>query len=262
MAKAKKRKSKLAMDVDLKQYIINLKKEARKKRDNKFLQRLQKYHCYYTVLSNFETNKIVEIYELLENEHTAYLAPITLWYLGRLDRPLRRQADMRNLIIDIDVAVRDVVNESLLHALRILIDRTAIFAHILYPYFDKGKGFGNVDGNKRGGFIDFIYQELEKQKDGLSQYKEEEVSFFQFVKNEYDDWIHNFFQADNCTKHNGSLRPLYDISKPIIARPNAYELWNKNQNRTAILETSDWEEIMNKTYSFFDKVFEHVTTTI
>ena len=223
------------------------------------MSRLLKYHAYYTVMSNFERDKMVKVFELLENEQTAYLTPITLWYLGSLDRS--RHANMQNLIFDVDMAIREVVNESLLHALRILIDRTALFAHILYPSFDKGKGFGNVDGNKRGGFIGFVIQELEKPAD-VSRYKGKEHDFFENVKGEYDSRIHEFLQADNKVKHNGSLRPLYDISKTIIVVPDAYELRNRNQQRTATLEINDWEEVMNKAYAFFDKVFEHVTTTI
>ena len=117
------------------------------------------------------------------------------------------------------------------------------------------------DEDKRSGFIYFVAQELEKPLSEL-RYKEKELEFFQYVKSEYDNWIHEFLQADNKVKHNGSLRPLYDISKPIIVAPDAYELRNRNQQRTATLEINDWEEIMNKTYAFFDKVFEHVTTTI
>ena len=254
-----KDKSKLGMDEDLEKYITNLKRTSRRKQNKQFMSRLQKYHAYYTVLSNFERDKMVEVFELLENEQTAYLSPITLWYLGSLKRS--RHANMQNLIFDVDIAIREVVNESLLHALRILIDRTALFAHILYPSFDKGKGFGNIDGNKRDGFIGFVSQELEKP-DGVSCYKEKELDFFLYIKGEYDNWIHEFLQADNKVKHNGSLRPLYDISKPILIAPDGYELRNKNQQRTATLEINDWEEVMNKAYAFFDRVFEHVTTTI
>ena len=255
-----KDKNNLKMDEELKKYITNLKRIASRKQNKQFMSRLQKYHVYYTVLSNIERDKMVEIFELLENEQAAYLSPITLWYLGSLDKS--RHANMQNLIFNVDDAIREVVNESLLHALRILIDRTALFAHILYPSFDKGKGFGNIDGNKRGGFIDFVFQELGKPIDELSRYKEKELEFFQYVKSEYDNWIHEFLQADNKVKHNGSLRPLYDISKPIIVAPDAYELRNRNQQRTATLEINDWEEVMNKAYVFFDRVFEHVTTTI
>ena len=254
-----KDKNNLKMDEELKKYITNLKRAARRKHNKQFSGRLLKYHCYYTVLSNIERDKMVKVFELLENEQTAYITPITIWYLGSLDRS--RHSNMQNLIFDVGVAIRDVVNESLLHALRILIDRTALFAHILYPSFDKGKGFGNTDVNKRGGLIDFVIQELEKPTDVL-RYKEEELEFFQYVKSEYDNWIHEFLQADNKVKHNGSLRPLYDISKPIIVAPDAYELRNRNQQRTATLEINDWEEVMNKTYAFFDRVFEHVTTMI
>ena len=254
-----KDKNNLKMDEELKRHITNLKRAARRKQKKQFTNRLLKYHVYYSVLSNFERDKMVEVFELLENEQTAYLTPITLWYLGSLDRS--RHANVQNLIFDVDMAIREAVNESLLHALRILIDRTALFAHILYPTFDKGKGFGNIDGNKRGGFIDFVVKELEIPI-GVSQYKEKEQDFFQYVKREYDSWIHEFLQADNKVKHNGSLRPLYDISKPIILAPDAYELRNRNQQRTATLEMNDWEEVMNKAYAFFDRVFEHVTTTI
>lgn len=247
------------MGEELKKYITNLKRAARRRQKKQFTSRLLKYHCYYTVLSNYERDKMVKVFELLENEQTAYLSPIILWYLGSLDKS--RHTNMQNLMFDVGDTIRDVVNESLLHALRILIDRTALFAHILYPSFDKGKGFGNADGNKICGFIDFVSQELEKPS-SESGYKGKELEFFQYVKSEYDNWIHEFLQADNKVKHNGSLRPLYDISKPILIAPDAYELRNKNQQRTATLEINDWEEVMNKAYAFFDAVFEHVTTTI
>lgn len=247
------------MDEELKKYITNLKRAARRRQKKQFTSRLLKYHCYYTVLSNFERDKMVKVFELLENEQTAYLSPIILWYLGSLDKS--RHTNMQNLMFDVGDTIRDVVNESLLHALRILIDRTALFAHILYPSFDKRKGYGNIDEDKHSGFIYFVAQELEKPS-GESRYKEKELEFFQYVKSEYDNWIHEFLQADNKVKHNGSLRPLYDIFKPIIVAPDAYELRNRNQQRTATLEINDWEEVMNKAYAFFDAVFEHVTTTI
>lgn len=255
-----KNKNKFGIDEELKKYITNLKRAARRKQNKQFMSRLQKYHAYYIVLSNLERNKMAEIFELLENEQTVYLSPITLWYLGCFDKSWH--AHMQNLIFDVDLVIREVVNESLLHALRILIDRTALFAHVLYPTFDKGKGFGNIGGNKRGGFIDFVSQELKKPAGELSRYNEKEMCFFRYVKEEYDNWIHEFLQADNKVKHNGSLRPLYDISKPIIVAPDAYELRNRNQQRTATLEITDWEQVMNKAYAFFDRVFEHVTATI
>lgn len=247
------------MDEELKKYIMKLKRATRRKQKKEFTNRLLKYHNYYTVLSNYEGGKMVDVFGLLENEQTAYITPITLWYLGYLDKS--RYPNMQNLVFDIGTAIREVVNESLLHALRILIDRTALFAHILYPSFDKGKGFGSIDGNKRDGFIGFVSHELEMPADA-SRYKEKDLDFFQHVKGEYDNWIHEFLQADNKVKHNGSLRPLYDISKPVIIAPDAYELRNKNQQGTATLEINDWEEEMNKAYTFFDRVFEHVITTI
>ncbi len=61
MAMAKD-KSKLGMDEDLKKYITNLKRTSRRKQNKQFMSRLQKYHAYYIVLSNFERDKMVEVF--------------------------------------------------------------------------------------------------------------------------------------------------------------------------------------------------------
>lgn len=216
---------------------------------------------YYTLLSHYTDPKITEVFFFLENERAAYLAPITLWYLRSLDCP-NFTLTSKQYNIDIPEAIVDVVNESILHALRILIDRTALFAHIAYPSFEKKDGFGSIKGRNQSGFIRFIKEELVNEENDSSSYNEKDIAFFKYVKRQYDDWIHNLLIADNKTKHNGSLRPLYDISKPILVTPDAYELRNKNQKRTKIYEDCDWEKQMNRVYSFFDKVFEHITTVL
>lgn len=238
-----------------------LKKEGRRNTTSAFLLRMQKYNMYYTVLSHYTDPKITEVFFLLENERTAYLAPITLWYLRSLDCPNFTMSS-KQCNIDIPEAIVDVVNESILHALRILIDRTALFAHIIYPYFDKKEGFGSINGKNQSGFIRFIKEELENEEKGSHSINEKDLVFFKYVKRQYDDWIHNLLFADNKTKHNGSLRPLYDISKPILVTPDAYELRNKNQRRTRVYDDCDWEKQMNRVYRFFDKVFEHITTVL
>lgn len=232
------------------------------KRD--MIYRFKRYDGYCQILASSANEEIRKVYEFLENDTAAYMAPAVLSFAGcKLTPQALKDKELDTMQYpSIISATGDAINASILHAIRILLDRTSFYMHIAYNDCEIGNGIGSIEGKKKTGVMKFIDSRLNSS----SELSDEERSFFYYILNEYNEWFHNVVEVDNKTKHNLTAYDLYEmginIMSPIIL-PSAKRYYKdkeltKKENAPVDFET----KYISRAYDLFDKILEFTTSVI
>lgn len=228
------------------------------------LFRYKKYAAYYQVLASSENEVIRKICEFFEKDAPAYMAPAVLLFARyKLTPHTLKDKNFDDMWLPELIGVAgDAMNASLLHSIRILLDRTSLYMHAAYNGCEIGNGIGYIYGAKKCGVMKFV----DKQLNTLKELTEEERQFFQYLQKEYDDWLHKFTVVDNKTKHNLSAYDIYRIGKddmPPIILASSKGYYSDKQLKTENEIPVDFEaKYISRTYELFDKTLEFTTTII
>lgn len=252
------------MESELKKLISNTKRRNYRKSKRELLFRYKKYLGYCQLLSFSANERIRKICEFLEKDAPAYLAPAVLAFARCKLTPQTlkdKELDFMELPSLVSV-VGDSVNASILHAVRILIDRTSFYMHTAYNDCEIGNGIGSIEGKKITGVMKFVVKQLKSS----AELSKDERDFFTFLIKEHNEWFHNVIQVDNKTKHNLSAYVLYNISIdniPTIHLP-ACKGYYHNRELTEEREVPvDFEpNYISRAYDMFDKILQFTTSVI
>lgn len=241
---------------------IHRKKYSDAKRD--MIYHFKRYTEYCQILASSENEEIKKVSAYLENDVAAYMAPAVLAFAGckLTPRALKDKQLNTPLYLSIFSATGDAINASVLHAIRILLDRTSFYMHTAYNECEIGNGIGSIEGKKETGVMKFI----DKQLNSSTEHSDEEKYFFNYILKEYNEWFHEVVEVDNKTKHNLSAYNLYevkcnDIPSVILSsgkRCNMDKELTKKKDIPADFETM----YVSRTYDLFDKILEFTTSIV
>lgn len=252
------------MKSDLKKLISNLHRETYRKAKKNMMYRYKKYTAYCQVLASSENEEIRKVGELFEKDAPAYMAPVVLSFAHcKLTPHTLKDKSFDDMWLPELIGVAgDALNASLLHSIRILLDRTSLYMHAAYNECEIGDGIGSINGAKKYGVMKFV----DKQLNSLKDLSEEERLFFQYFRKEYGDWLHKFMVVDNKTKHNLSAYDIYEIGRdnmPPIILASSKGYYSDKQLKTENEIPVDFEaKYMSHAYELFDKTLEFTTTII
>ena len=228
------------------------------------IYRYKKYAGYCQILASSENEEIRKVHEFLENDVAAYMAPAVLSFAGCKLTPqtLKDKRLDTSMYLSIISATGDAINASILHAIRILLDRTSFYMHTAYHDCEIGNGIGSIEPNKKTGVMKFI----DKQLNSKAELTAEERDFFSYLLNEHNEWFHEVVQVDNKAKHNLSAYDLDEIGKnnmsPVIL--SSAKRYYKNKELTVEQDIPvDFEtKYISRAYDLFDKTLEITTSVI
>lgn len=250
------------MDSELKKLISNLHRQTYRDAKKEMAFRYKKYAAYCQVLASSDNDEIRKVYEFFEKDATVYMAPTILSFARCKFTPHTLKDKTLDFIFGDSLigVVGDVMNASILHAIRILLDRTSLYMRMAYPNEQISDKIGTIEG-KGNSVMKFINNKL-KEVNGLTEH---EKTFFRYMLDEYEDWFHKVVQVDNKTKHNLSTYDLYeigDIMQPVIL-PSAKGYYNDKELTVEKEIPIDFEaKYVSKAYDLFDKNLEFTTSTI
>lgn len=231
---------------------------------NNIICRYKKYLGYCQILASSENEEIRKVFEFLENDTAAYMAPAVLSF-ARCKLTPQTLKDKRldtSSHLSIISATGDAINTSILHAIRILLDRTSFYIHTAYHDCEIGNGIGSIEPNKKTGVMKFI----DKQLNSNAELTAEERNFFDYLLNEHNEWFHEVVLVDNKTKHNLSAYNLYEIGMnnmpPVIL--SSAKRYYKDKELTVEKDIPvDFEtKYISRAYDLFDKTLEFTTSVI
>lgn len=235
-----------------------LYREAKKN----MVYRYKRYTAYCQVLAATDNEDIRKVYEFLEKDAAAYMAPVVISFAHCKLTPHTLKDKSLNLLYNLTSVAGEAMNASLLHAIRILLDRTSFYMHTAYNDCEIGNGIGSIEGNRKNGVMKFIDNQLNSNR-ALS---ENERLFFEYILKEHNEWFHKVVQVDNKTKHNLSAYDLYDVSKennPLIPLPSSKGYYHDKELKGQKLIPVDFEvKYLSRAYDLFDKTLEFTTSII
>lgn len=226
--------------------------------------RYKKYAGYCQILASSENEELRKVYEFLANDAAAYMAPTVLSFAGCKLTPqtLKDKRLDTSSYLSFFSATEDAINASILHAIRILLDRTSFYMHIAYHNCEIGNGIGSIEPYKKTGVMKFIDKQLNSNA-GLTA---EERNFFSYLLNEHIEWFHEVVQVDNKTKHNLSAYDLYEIgmnNMPPVILSSAKRYYNDKELTVEKDIPVDFEaKYISRAYELFDKTLEFTTSVI
>lgn len=238
----------------------NIYREAKKN----MVYRYNKYEVYCQTLASTENEGIRKVYEFFEKDSAAYMAPAVISFAHcKLTPHALKDKDLNYMSLpDLTSVAGEAMNASLLHAIRILLDRTSFYMHTAYKDCEIGNGIGSIESDRKSGVMKFIYKQLNSNI-ALS---DDERLFFEYMLKEYNDWFHEVIQVDNKTKHNLSTYDIYEIDKdnmPPIILASSKRYYSNKQLKTENEIPVDFEaKYMSHAYDLFDKTLEFTTTII
>jgi len=254
------------MDENIKKLISNLKRQTYRRAKRELMYRYKKYTGYCSLFSSIENDGIRKVYDFIEKDAAAYMAPAVLSFAGCKLTPYT----LKNKVLDykelpsVVSVVGDAVNASILHAIRILLDRTSFYMHTAYSDCEIGNGIGSMEPSKKTGVMKFVDGRLKSTHD-LS---EEERTIFNYILKEHDEWFHKVIQVDNKTKHNLSAYDLYNMGVnvfplPPILFPSSKGYYNNRELTEEKEIPVDFEtSYISRAYDLFDKILEFTTSII
>lgn len=252
------------MEIESQKQFSKIHRQIYSDAKNNMIYRYNKYMGYCQLLESSTNEGIRKVHEFFENDAAAYMAPAVLPFAGCKLTPHtltdKKLADFLHLSL-ISVA-GDVINASILHAIRILLDRTSFYMHTAFNDCEIGYGIGSIEGNKKTGVMKFI----DKQLNSVTELAEEERVFLKYILKEHDEWFHGVVQVDNKTKHNLSAYDLYEIGinnmPPVIL--SSGKRYYKDKELTVEKEVPvDFEtKYVSRVYDLFDKILEFTTSVI
>lgn len=250
------------MDPGLKKLMSNLHRQTYREAKKEMAFRYKKYATYCQVLASSDNDEIRKVYEFFEKDATAYMAPTILSFTRCKFTPYTFKDKTLDFIFgDSLIGVAgDVMNASILHAIRILLDRTSLYMRMAYPNEQISDKIGTIEG-KDNSVIKFVNNKLKEGND----LTEVERTFFRYMLDEYDIGFHKVVQVDNKTKHNLSTYDLYevgDIMQPVIL-PSAKGYYNNKELKDEKVIPVDFEsKYISRAYDLFDKTLEFTTSII
>ena len=232
------------------------------KRD--MIYHFKRYTEYCQILASSENEEIRKVSAYLENDVAAYMAPAVLAFAGckLTPRALKDKQLNTPLYLSIFSATGDAINASILHAIRILLDRTSFYMYTAYHDCEIGNGIGSIEPNKKTGVMKFI----DKQLNSNAELTAEERNFFDYLLNEHNEWFHEVVLVDNKTKQNLSAYNLYEIGMnnmpPVIL--SSAKRYYKDKELTVEKDIPvDFEtKYISRAYDLFDKTLEFTTSVI
>ena len=252
------------METDSNKLFRKLQRQVYSDAKNNMIYRYKRYAGYCQIHASSENEELRKVYEFLENDVAAYMAPAVLSF-ARCKLTPQTLKDKRldtSSHLSIISATGDAINTSILHAIRILLDRTSFYMHTAYHDCEIGNGIGSIEPNKKTGVMKFIDKQLNSNA-GLTA---EERNFFSYLLNEHNEWFHEVVQVDNKTKHNLSAYDLYEIGMnnipPIIL--SSAKRYYKDKELTVEKDIPvDFEtKYISRAYKLFDKTLEFTTSVI
>ena len=250
------------MDSELKKLKSSLHRQTYREAKKEMAFRYKKYATYCQVLASSDNDEIRKVYEFFEKDATAYMAPTILSFTRYKFTPYTFKDKTLDFIFgDSLIGVAgDVMNASILHAIRILLDRTSLYMRMAYPNEQISDKIGTIEG-KDNSVMKFVNNKLKEGND----LTEVERTFFKYMLDEYDIWFHKVVQVDNKTKHNLSTYDLYevgDIMQPVIL-PSAKGYYNNKELKDEKEIPVDFEsKYISRAYDLFDKTLEFTTSII
>jgi len=252
------------MDTDTHKLFNKLHREIYSVAKSGMVYRYKKYAGYCQILASSENEELRKVYEFLENDAAAYIAPAVLSFAGCKLTPqtLKDKRLDTSSYLSFFSATGDAINASILHAIRILLDRTSFYMHTAYHDCEIGNGIGSIEPNKKTGVMKFI----DKQLISNAELTAEERDFFSYLLNEHNEWFHEVVQVDNKTKHNLSAYDLYEFGMnnmpPVIL--SSAKRYYKDKELTVEKDIPvDFEtKYISRAYDLFDKTLEFTTSVI
>lgn len=252
------------METNIEKQINSHKRQLYRKSKRDMINRYKKYAGYCQILASSENEEIRKVYKFLENDAAAYMAPAVLSFSGRKLTPhtLKDKRLDTSLYLSIISATGDAINSSILHAIRILLDRTSFYMHNAYNDCEIGNGIGVIEEKKKTGVMKFI----DKQINTNTELTVDERTFFHYILEEYNEWFHEVVQVDNKTKHNLSAYDLYEFGMnnmpPVIL--SSAKRYYKDKELTVEKDIPvDFEtKYITRVYDLFDKTLEFTTSVI
>ncbi len=232
------------------------------KRD--MIYRFKRYTGYCQLLALSNNEEIRKIYDFLEKDAAAYMAPAVLSFTRCKFTPQTFKDKELDTILYLSIisATADAINASILHAIRILLDRTSFYMHTAYHNCEIGKGIGSIEGNNIYGVMKFI----DRQLNSNVELSAKERDFFSHILNEHNEWFHEVVQVDNKTKHNFSAYDLNEIGinnmPPIILSSAKRYYKNKELTEQKEIPTDFETKYISRAYDLFDRVLEFTTSII
>lgn len=252
------------METELKKLTNSLKRQTYQKAKRMLTSRYVKYWEYCQLLSSSNNEGIQMVYNYLEKDAPAYMAPVVLTYAGCKLTPHTLKDKELDIMQSLSLfsVTGDTINASILHAIRVLLDRTSYYMHTAYNECEIGSGIGSIEGKKKTGVMKFI----DRQLNSAIELTEDERIFFNYILNEYNEWFHKVIQVDNKTKHNISTYDLYNISKdnlpPILLSTSKGYFHNKELTEEKEIPINFETSYVSRTYELFDKTLEFTTSII
>lgn len=252
------------MEKDSHKLFRKLQRQVYSDAKNNMIYRYKRYAEYCQILSSSENEEIRKVYEFLENDAAAYMAPTVLSFAGSKLTPqtLKDKRLDTSSYLSIISATGDAINASILHAIRILLDRTSFYMHTAYHDCEIGNGIGSIEPNKKTGVMKFVDKQLNSNV-GITA---EERDFFSFLLNEHNEWFHEVVQVDNKTKHNLSAYDLDEIgmnNMPSVILSSAKRYYKDKELTVEKDIPVDFEtKYISRAYELFDKILEFTTLII
>ena len=252
------------MDTDTHKLFTKLHREIYSVAKRGMVYRYKKYAGYCQILASSENEELRKVYEFLANDAAAYMAPTVLSFAGCKLTPqtLKDKRLDTSSYLSFFSATEDAINASILHAIRILLDRTSFYMHTAYHNCEIGNGIGSIEPYKKTGVMKFIDKQLNSNA-GLTA---EERKFFSYLLNEHNEWFHEVVQVDNKTKHNLSAYDLYEIgmnNMPPVILSSAKRYYNDKELTVEKDIPVDFEaKYISRAYELFDKTLEFTTSVI
>ena len=251
------------MEEEWKKQFRKAKRKLYRDAKENMLFRYKKHTAYCQVLASSENEEIRKVCEFFEKDAPAYMAPAVLSFARcKLTPHTLKDKSLDNIWLPelINVA-GDAMNASLLHSIRILLDRTSLYMHAAYNECEIGDGIGYINGAKKSGVMKFV----DKQLNSLKELTEEERLFFQYLRKEYEEWFNILVKVDNKTKHNLSAYDLYEIGNfnELTHIPSAKGYYQDKKLKEENYIPIDFEtKYVSKVYELFDKTLEFTTSII
>lgn len=252
------------METKLKEQFRKLHRQIYSDAKRDMIYRFKRFTGYCQILASSANEEIMKVYEFLENDVAAYMAPAVLSFAGCKLTPqtLKDKELDTSLYLSIISATGDAINASILHAIRILIDRTSFYMHTAYNDCEIGNGIGSIEGNKKTGVMKFI----DKQLNTNTELTVDEMTLFNYILKEYNEWFHKVVEVDNKTKHNLSAYDLYEIginnTPPIILSPAKRYYKDKDLTVEKDIPVDFETKYISRAYDLFDKILEFTTSII
>lgn len=252
------------METESKKLFRKLHRQIYSNSKNCMIYRYNKYTGYCQLLASSTNENIRKVYEFFEKDAASYMAPATLSFAGCKLMPytLRNKGlDYKELTSLVSV-VGDSINASILHAIRILLDRTSFYMHTAYNDCEIGSGIGSIEGKKKTGVMKFIDMQLSFN----TELSDNEMELFNYILKEYNEWLHEVVKVDNKIKHNLSAYDLYEIGinnmPPIILSSEKRYYTNKQLTEKKEMPVDFENRYVSRTYDLFDKILEFTTSVI